>query len=109
MYLKHLTGRQYDPGILVISEDHRIVVVLRSFNQVYPLAQVVVVVVVVSTVAGTESEMSLPIEMVATWVGPGGAPVFPPVSPPVVPGRTALVSPARPDEGELAVLSSGRA
>ena len=68
MYLKHLTGRQYDPGILVISEDHSIVVVLRSFNKVYPLAQVVVV--VVSTVAGTESEMSLPIEMVATWVGP---------------------------------------
>ena len=68
MYLKHLTGRQYDPGILVISEDHRIVVVLRSFNQVYPLAQLVVV--VISTVAGTKSEMSLPIEMVATWVGP---------------------------------------
>ena len=68
MYLKHLTGRQYDPGILVISEDHRIVVVLRSFNKVYPLAQVVVV--VISTVAGTKSEMSLPIEMVATWVGP---------------------------------------
>ena len=69
MYLKHLTGRQYDPGILVISEDHSIVAVLRSFNKVYPLAQVVVV-VVVSTVAGTKSEMSLPIEMVATWVGP---------------------------------------